>query len=130
MLITQALLEEFGVTSQLWATEFGWGSFEGIRNKEGTPEPPPADALFMDYVSEQEQAVYILRAFEMAQELDSSWPYVLVESELWPTTWHAVQRVRIQFACGLMVRLAHHTTRCKPLPRSKSTPITVKFGIY
>ncbi len=71
------LLEEFDAGSQLWVTEFGWGSFEGILNKEGTPEPPPANAPFMAYVSEQEQAKYILRAFEMGQELDRVGPMFL-----------------------------------------------------
>jgi polysaccharide biosynthesis protein PslG len=71
------LLEEYDADRQLWATEFGWGSFEGINNKQGTPEPPPENALFMDNVSELEQAKYILQAFSMAQELDQAGPLFL-----------------------------------------------------
>ena len=51
---------------QLWATEFGWGTFEGIVNDEGAPVSPPAGSEFMADNSEWEQAVYTLRAFEMA----------------------------------------------------------------
>lgn len=61
------LLAEFGVTDkQLWATEFGWGSFEGFG------EEPPPGAEFMRYVSEWQQALYIQRALELAQD----WPWV------------------------------------------------------
>jgi hypothetical protein len=72
-----ALLDEFEVIAPLWATEFGWGSFEGINNKKGTPQPPPAAAPFMANVSEQGQAEYILRAFEIGQELDTLGPMFL-----------------------------------------------------
>ncbi|RIK19253.1 MAG: hypothetical protein DCC51_09225, partial [Anaerolineae bacterium] len=53
---------------QLWATEFGWGTFEGIVNDEGVPVSPPAGSEFMADNSEWEQAVYTLRAFEMAHD--------------------------------------------------------------
>ncbi|MCL4804681.1 MAG: cellulase family glycosylhydrolase [Anaerolineae bacterium] len=56
---------------QLWATEFGWGTFEGIVNEEGAPVSPPAGSEFMADNSEWEQAVYALRAFDMAH--DWSW---------------------------------------------------------
>ncbi len=71
------LLEDFVVDKQLWSTEFGWGSFEGVNNKLGTPEPPPEHALFMNDVSEEEQAIYILQAFSMAQESDMMGPMFL-----------------------------------------------------
>lgn len=71
------LLHEFGVQKQLWTTEFGWGSFQGINNKLGTPEPPPENALFMNDVSEKEQARYILQAFAMGQDLDTVGPMFL-----------------------------------------------------
>lgn len=53
---------------QLWATEFGWGTFEGIVNDEGAPVSPPAGSEFMADNSEWEQAVYTLRAFDMAHD--------------------------------------------------------------
>jgi hypothetical protein len=72
-----ALLDEYGVQKPLWATEFGWGSFEGILNKEGTPEPPPSGAEFMNYVSEWQQAEYILGAYKIAHERDEVGPLFL-----------------------------------------------------
>jgi len=51
----------------LWPTEFGWGSFENLYTPEGAPAAPPAGAEFMAETSEWEQAVYTLRAYELAQ---------------------------------------------------------------
>jgi hypothetical protein len=45
---------------QLWVTEFGWGSFDGMG------APPPAGSEFMAGVSEWQQATYTLRAYELA----------------------------------------------------------------
>lgn len=47
---------------QVWATEFGWGSFENLGDK------PPAGAEFMSAVSEWQQAAYTLRAYELAHQ--------------------------------------------------------------
>ena len=52
----------------LWPTEFGWGTFENIVFEDGSPASPPAGSEFMADNSEWEQAVYTLRAFEMAHE--------------------------------------------------------------
>jgi hypothetical protein len=49
----------------IWVTEFGWGTFDGLS------APPPAGVEYMNAVSEWLQAVYTLRAYEMAQ----SWPW-------------------------------------------------------
>lgn len=51
---------------ELWPTEFGWGTFEGLRTSESQPASPPPGSEFMADNSEWEQAVYTLRAFEMA----------------------------------------------------------------
>ena len=50
----------------LWPTEFGWGSFEGLVTDTGDPASPPPGSEFMADNSEWEQAVYTLRAFELA----------------------------------------------------------------
>jgi hypothetical protein len=55
----------------LWATEFGWATFEDLLTTEGAPASPPAGVEYMAEVSEWEQAVYTLRAYEMAQ----AWPW-------------------------------------------------------
>ena len=55
------ILREAGRSEmQVWVTEFGWGSFEGL------DATPPADAEYMSAVSEWQQATYTLRAFELA----------------------------------------------------------------
>lgn len=67
-----ALLAEFGAADKpIWVTEFGWGSFEGFA------APPPAGAEFMANVTEWQQAVYILRAYELANEWESVGPMIL-----------------------------------------------------
>ena len=52
----------------LWPTEFGWGSFEGLVTDTGEPASPPTGSEFMADNSEWEQAVYTLRAFELAHD--------------------------------------------------------------
>ena len=58
----RSLLEEFGVDRPLWVTEFGWGSFDQLG-----ADPPPG-VSFMADVDEWQQALYIMRAFELGQE--------------------------------------------------------------
>lgn len=68
----RALLVEAGYPElPLWVTEFGWGTYERM----GTGAPPGAE--FMDHVSEWQQAAYMLRAFELAQELPAVGPLFL-----------------------------------------------------
>jgi polysaccharide biosynthesis protein PslG len=62
---------------QLWATEFGWGSFDNMLTAEGTPAAPPQGAEFMAGVSEWQQAVYVLRAFELAHDWEWAGPMFL-----------------------------------------------------
>jgi polysaccharide biosynthesis protein PslG len=67
-----ALLAEFGAADKpLFVTEFGWGSFDGFN------AAPPADAEFMNNVTEWQQAVYILRAYELAHAWDAVGPLIL-----------------------------------------------------
>lgn len=73
-----AILNEFGGNNTpIWVTEFGWGSFETFSNEQGTPVPPPAGAEFMAAVSEWQQAIYILRAYELGHEWDQVGPMIL-----------------------------------------------------
>lgn len=61
-----AMLTEFGITDkQLWATEFGWGSFDRFN------VAPPPGAEFMTQVSEWQQAIYTQQALELAHD----WPW-------------------------------------------------------
>lgn len=61
----------------LWPTEFGWGSFEGLVTDTGEPASPPAGSEFMADNSEWEQAVYTLRAYELAHGWDWVGPMFL-----------------------------------------------------
>lgn len=64
-----AILDEFGSNNTpIWVTEFGWGTFETFSDEQGMPVPPPAGAEFMAAVSEWQQAIYILRAYELGHE--------------------------------------------------------------
>lgn len=64
---------EFGhANGKLWATEFGWASFENLRYRDHVAGPlaiPPAEPGlgWMNRLSEHQQAQYIIRAFELAQ---------------------------------------------------------------
>lgn len=68
----RAIQAEFGDSSRpLWATEFGWGTVEGLGIAV------PEDAPYYAYVSERQQAEYILHAYVMAQSWDFMGPMFL-----------------------------------------------------
>lgn len=52
--------------AKIWVTEFGWGTYQELGPNGESPEPP-AVAGFFDLVSTQQQAEYVVRAFEMMQ---------------------------------------------------------------
>ncbi len=61
----RAIMEQYGDGAKpIWITEFGWPTYEGF----GVPAPEP----FFDYVSEWDQANYIMEAFAWGQ----SQPYI------------------------------------------------------
>ncbi len=60
----QRILETAGrPNTPIWVTEFGWGSFENL------DASPPAGVEFMNDVSEWQQAVYTLGAYDLAFSL-------------------------------------------------------------
>lgn len=68
----QIMIENGHENGRLWATEFGWATFQGLRYRDhvsGPPAIPPADPGlgWMNLLTEAQQAEYILRAFELAQ---------------------------------------------------------------
>lgn len=67
----RSILDQNGVDKPLWVTEFGWGSFDHL------DASPPANAEFMTSVTEWQQAVYTLRAYQMAAEWDWIGPLIL-----------------------------------------------------
>jgi hypothetical protein len=57
---------------KLWATEFGWATFKGLHFKDHVKGPaaiPPAEneLAWMNVLTEDQQADYIVRAFQLAQ---------------------------------------------------------------
>src|SRR5258708_26171840 len=60
---------------KLWATEFGWGTFQNLKegsHVDGKPAMPPSDPsiAWMTVLTENQQAVYIIRAFDLAENSD------------------------------------------------------------
>jgi hypothetical protein len=56
---------------QMWATEFGWGSVDGL----GLPVPD--EQPFFAYLDQAKQAQYILEAFRIGQQWDFMGPMFL-----------------------------------------------------
>jgi hypothetical protein len=73
-----AIMQENGDTGrQLWATEFGWGTYQGFTTSDGLPAPPPADPPYFQWITEKQQGDYIMRAFEIGQSLPYLGPMIL-----------------------------------------------------
>ncbi len=73
-----AIMQENGDTGrQLWATEFGWGTYAGLTLSDGSPAPPPADPPYFQWITEKQQGDYIVRAFEIGQSLPYLGPMFL-----------------------------------------------------
>jgi len=74
----RAIMEQNGDAGrQLWATEFGWGTYEGFTTLEGDPAPPPDNPPYLQWLDQQTQAHYIIRAFEIAQSKPYMGPMIL-----------------------------------------------------
>jgi hypothetical protein len=56
--------------AQLWGTEFGWATFDGLRvqNGKGARPPDPTGQEFFGYLNQDQQADFTLRAFYLAQD--------------------------------------------------------------
>lgn len=84
----KALLAEYGVQGQLWVSEFGWGSFEQIKDDDGDPAQPPPGVEFMNDVDEWEQATYLMRALEIGQGDSSLGPMIIWNLNFGPLLGH------------------------------------------
>jgi hypothetical protein len=72
------IMQENGDTGrQLWATEFGWGTYEGFTLSDGAPAPAPADPPYFQWITQKQQGDYIMRAFEIGQSLPYLGPMIL-----------------------------------------------------
>jgi hypothetical protein len=87
--------------AQLWATEFGWATFDGLHTQNGTQPPDPPDQPYFSYVNQQQQADYTIRAFYLAQERDYMGPMILWNLNF-ATVSGAVDRSDPQTGYGLL----------------------------
>ena len=59
------IMDENGDSGRnLWVTKFGWGTYEGVTNA-----PSDANNIFISYLNQQQQATYLVGAFEIGQAL-------------------------------------------------------------
>ncbi len=71
----QIMIQNGHAAGKLWATEFGWASYDGLRYRDNVAGPlaiPPTDPslAWMSRLNEQQQADLIVRAFQLAQSGD------------------------------------------------------------
>jgi len=55
--------------AQIWVTEFGWATFDGLHNSDGSPAKQPTDPSlgWMNVLNQSQQADYTIRALNLAQ---------------------------------------------------------------
>jgi hypothetical protein len=53
---------------KLWVTEFGWGTYDGLRRSDGNLASADPRVGWETLISQGQQASYVLRAFYMAQQ--------------------------------------------------------------
>jgi hypothetical protein len=63
--------------TQMWVTEFGWATFDGLKTSNGNAPANPADAPYFGFINQGQQADYTLRAFQLAQERPYLGPMIL-----------------------------------------------------
>ncbi len=65
----QIMVANGHTAAQLWVTEFGWATYDGLHRSDGSAASAPADASFgwIKLLNQQQQADYVLRAYSMAQ---------------------------------------------------------------
>ena len=70
------IMKQYGDTgTYIWATEFGWGSNDGLNVEPGVDFS--ADYEFVSYTSLDEQAAYVVRAFQLGPTLGYVGPMFL-----------------------------------------------------
>jgi polysaccharide biosynthesis protein PslG len=69
------MVEKGHASGKMWATEFGWSSFDNLHYADhvnGAPAigPDSPDLAWMNRLDQNQQAEYVIRAFELAQSGD------------------------------------------------------------
>lgn len=63
-----SIMQENGHDVQMWITEFGWGTYQGVGVGGADVQQLPGDAAFFVLNNPVQQAEYTLRAFELIQQ--------------------------------------------------------------
>lgn len=65
----QIMVKYHDDAAQLWVTEFGWASYDGLHRSDGSPASAPSDPSFgwLKILTAPQQADYIIRAYTMVQ---------------------------------------------------------------
>jgi hypothetical protein len=63
--------------TQLWATELGWATFDGMKNSGGQKPADPPDTPYFGFISQWQQADYTLRGLYVSQSLPYVGPVIL-----------------------------------------------------
>jgi hypothetical protein len=104
--------------AQLWATEFGWATFDGLRTSKGSQPLDPPDTPYFNFINQGQEAQYTLRAFQIAQQLPYMGPMILWNLNF-ATLPGAVDKSDPQAAYGLLdsnwqPRLIYQTLKQAP----------------
>lgn len=73
----QIMLANGHSNAQLWTTEFGWATFDGLTTSGGARPTDPPDTAYFGFINQWQQADYTLRAFLIAQERPYMGPVIL-----------------------------------------------------
>jgi hypothetical protein len=87
--------------AQLWATEFGWATFDGLVTSGGSHPSDPPDTPYFSFITQGQQADFTLRAFQIAQQLPYMGPMILWNLNF-ATLPGAVDKSDPQAAYGLL----------------------------
>jgi hypothetical protein len=63
----QIMLRNGHGAAQLWVTEFGWATYDGLQRSDGTPAKADPSFGWQAFINQEQQAAYIVRAFRLAQ---------------------------------------------------------------
>lgn len=63
-----AIMQRNNHNVPMWATEFGWGTYNGVGTGGTDVSPVPAGAEFFTLINTEQQAQYVMRAFDLLQQ--------------------------------------------------------------
>lgn len=63
--------------AQMWGTEVGWATFDGLITDSGQRPADPAGQPFFSHINQWQQAEYLLRALTLAQERSYLGPMII-----------------------------------------------------